>query len=226
MTVTTCRTPAPTLDLPRIRQHLNTAVISDCLDSVGLRNQCLAAGLSLLDPNQVIVGYAFPVAIERVQAAPARPFEGLVAALDAIATDEVFITPTGRARDIAVWGELLSTASMNRGAAGAITDGLVRDTRAIRQLGFPVCSAGTIPYDSLGRHEIVAHRVPARIDGVNIEPGDLVMADSDGVVVVPRSLAVDVTLAAFAKRSSEREFKTAVGDGMSATTAFATFGVL
>jgi len=226
MTMMTYPTAEQRLDLSNIRQQLNSAVISDCLDAIGLRHQCLGAGLSMLMPDQIIVGYAFPVTIERVEAIPEHPFAGLVAALDAIGADEVFITATGRANDIAVWGELLSTASMNRGAAGAITDGLVRDTRAIRELGFPVCSAGTIPYDSMGRHEISAHKVPVKIDGVEIQPGDLVVADSDGVVVVPRALVDEVIAAALAKRSSEREFKAAVRDGMSATNAFATFKVL
>jgi regulator of RNase E activity RraA len=222
----TASTPATRVDLGAIRASLSSAVLSDALDGIGLRSQCLATGLAPLNASEMIVGYAFPVRIERVTEAPARPFVGLIAALDAIGRDEVFITPTGRARDIAVWGELLSTACLRRGAAGAITDGLIRDTRSIRQLGFPVSSAGTIPYDSMGRHEIVAHRVPCTIDGVDIVPGDLVIADMDGVVIVPRGVAGDVVAAALTKRASEREFRTAVASGTSAADAFAAFGVL
>ncbi len=214
------------IDLVAVRERLSSAVISDALDAIGMRSQCLGPGIAPLDPEQVIVGYAFPVEIERVRTAPMHPFRGLVAALDAIAPEEVFITPTGRARDIAVWGELLSTASQCAGAAGAITDGLIRDTRAIRRLGFPVSSAGTVPYDSLGRHEIAAHRVPCVIDGVKISPGDLVVADADGVVVVPRAVAGQVIEAALNKRVSENDFRAAVANGMGATEAFATFGVL
>lgn len=214
------------IDLVAVRAELSAAVISDVLDAAGLRHQCLAAGLQPLDPDTVLAGYAFPVAIQRVYDVPADPFRGLVSALDAIGPDEVFVTPTQRATDIAVWGELLSTASGRRGAAGTITDGLIRDTRAIRELGFPVVSAGTIPYDSRGRHEVIAHRTPCVIDGVRIEPGDLVVADSDGVVVVPSELIESTVAAAFVKRSSEREFRAAVADGMLATAAFERFGVL
>lgn len=215
-----------TVDLARIRAELGSAVVSDMLDAVGLRHQCLGAGLSPLDQNSVIAGYAFPVSIRRVVDIPETPFGGLIAALDAIGRDEVFITPTQRARDIAVWGELLSTACIARGAAGAITDGLVRDTRQVRGLGFPVVSAGTIPYDSMGRHEIDEHRVPCVIDGVRIEPGDLVVGDSDGVVVVPSERMVAIVDAAFSKRTSELEFRHAVADGMLASEAFRAFGVL
>ncbi|MDR1512483.1 MAG: RraA family protein [Propionibacteriaceae bacterium] len=218
--------PASGYDLEFIRANLYSAVLSDCLDAVGLRNQCLASGLQPLFPDQVMAGHAFPVAIERVSEAPEHPFRGLVAALDAIGPGEVFVTATGRAHDIAVWGELLSTAASRRGAAGAVTDGLIRDSRGIKRLGFPVWSAGTIPYDSLGRHEVVAHRVPVVIDGVAIEPGDLIVADNDGVVVVPQAIADDIVAAAVRKRASERQFKAAVSQGMGAAEAFAKFGVL
>ncbi len=224
--MTTTHSPLSRAELDIVREQLTSAVISDCLDAIGLRQQCLAMGIRPLEPDQIIAGYAFPVAIERVDRVPDRPFRGLVAALDAIGVDEVFVTPTGRATDIAVWGELLSTASQRRGAAGAVTDGLVRDVRAIRRLGFPVASAGAIPYDSMGRHEIVAHRVPAVVDGVQISPGDLIVADVDGVVVVPGDLAHEIVQAAVRKRTLEREFRAAVGDGMGAATAFAKFGVL
>ncbi|MFD6175518.1 MULTISPECIES: RraA family protein [unclassified Isoptericola] len=214
------------VDLGLVRSQLGSAVLSDVLDAHGLRRQCLAAGLAPLGPDDVVAGWAFPVALQRVSDVPDRPFRGLVTALDAIGPDEVFVTPTARATDIAVWGELLSTACTARGAAGAITDGLVRDTRQVRELGFPVISAGTIPYDSLGRHEIVAHGVACQIDGVRIEPGDLVVGDADGVVVVPARLAGQAVAEAAAKRQGEREFRAAVAAGMPATEAFATFGVL
>lgn len=215
-----------TIDLELVREELGSAVLSDTLDARGLRHQCLATGIVPLQADSALAGYAFPVTLRRVYDVPDTPFQGLVAALDVIGQDEVFITPTQRARDIAVWGELLSTACIARGAAGAITDGLVRDTRQVRRLGFPVFSAGTVPYDSMGRHEIDRHRVPCVIDGVRIEPGDLVVADSDGVVVVPAGIAPEVVDAATAKRSSEIEFRRAVAEGMPASVAFRTFGVL
>lgn len=214
------------IDLGRARAELGSAMISDILDARGLRSQCLGTGLTLLDQSHVIAGWAFPVVVQRVFSIPDRPFQGLLAALDSLQPDDVFMTPTQRATDIAVWGELLSTAAIARGAAGAVTDGLMRDTRQVEELQFPVVSAGTIPYDSKGRHEIVAHGVPIRIDGVSIEPGDLVFADRDGVVIAPRAIAADVIGEALDKRAKEREFKVAVAAGMSVTEAFAKFQVL
>ncbi|WP_432969795.1 RraA family protein [Dactylosporangium sp. CA-233914] len=164
--------------------------------------------------------------MRRVYDVPETPFAGLLAALDAIGRDEVFVTPTARARDLAVWGELLSTCCGARGAAGALTDGLVRDCGAIEALGFPVAAAGTIPYDSKGRHEIVGHRVACSIDGVRIEPGDLVFADLDGCVITPRAHIARVVGAALEKQADEHLFRDAVAAGMPAVVAYDKFGVL
>ena len=219
--------PSPDeIDLERVVAELTTPLVSDTLDALGYRSQCLATGIHPLENETVMAGYAFPVTIRRVYDLPSDAFAGLLAALDAIRPGEVFVTPTARATDIAVWGELLTTVTRERGGVGALTDGLVRDTRALRQLAFPVFSAGTTPLDSKGRHEIVAHRVPCVIDGVRIEPGDLVIGDSDGIVVVPRALATKVVEGALEKRKGEREFLNAILSGRQATDAYAEFGVL
>jgi 4-hydroxy-4-methyl-2-oxoglutarate aldolase len=218
--------PHPRVDLPRVRAELGAAVLADIMDGFGHRAQCLAAGIGPLQPDTVLAGFAFPVLVQRVFDVPADPYRGLMRALDEIGPDEVFVTPTGRVADTAVWGELLSTVSQLRGAAGALTDGLVRDTSAIRELGFPVLCAGVIPYDSKGRMEIVAHRVPCLIDGVRIAPGDLVVGDGDGIVIVPRDLIDSVLPAAFAKRAGENQFLESVRNGMSASQAFDLHGVL
>jgi regulator of RNase E activity RraA len=89
-----------------------------------------------------------------------------------------------------------------------------------------VISGGTIPYDSKGRHEVISHGEPCEIDGVRISRGDLLVGDSDGVVVVPERLIDEVLEAALLKWGSEREFRAAVADGMLATEAFRKFGVL
>jgi len=205
---------------------LTSSVISDTLDSFGCARRCLDTGIAAVIDGTVMAGWAFPVRIERVFDVPAAPFQGLLSALDALSTDEIFVTPTQRARDIAVWGELLSTAAIARGAAGALTDGLIRDTAAIRSLGFPVFSAGSIPLDSRGRHEIIEHGIPVVVDGIRIEPGDLIVADSDGVVVVPEAIVEEIVTQALAKRATENLFRDAVAEGMLTTDAYERFGVL
>ncbi|MGP3953414.1 RraA family protein [Streptomyces sp. 7N604] len=216
----------PAIDLTEVRTELNTALLSDILDDLGHTRQCLEAGIAPIAPDQVLAGFAFSVLIQRVYDPSGAPYEGVITAVDELSTDDVVVIPTGRATDFAVWGELLSAAAHARGAAGVLTDGLVRDTRAIRALGLPVLAGGSGPRDSKGRQETVAHRVAVRIDGVRIEPGDLVFGDADGAVVIPCRLAEKVVAAALDKARAERGLLRALTSGTPMTKAFKNFGVL
>ena len=85
----------------------------------------------------------------------------------------------------ACWGELFSTAARARGARGTLIDGYCRDARRIADLGYPVWCRGTLPLDCKGRTAVTAWRQPAVVGGLQVRPGDLVVADDDGAVVVP-----------------------------------------
>jgi regulator of RNase E activity RraA len=113
-----------------------------------------------------------------------------------------------------------------KGAAGALTDAPVRDVARTRALGFKVFGTGTWPIDINSRYEVVAHNVPGEIDGVEINPGDLIVGDVDGVVVVPNRLIPQVIAFVEEKNSGENLFRKAVKEGMSPSEAFAKFGVL
>ncbi|MDA9989577.1 hypothetical protein N9E48_02040 [Paracoccaceae bacterium] len=90
-------------------------------------------------------------------------------------------------------GELFSTASVGRGARGAIVDGLIRDKRLIDNLDrFPVFGRGLRPTDSLGRVAIAEYDIPVCVFGLTVYPGDLVVCDSDGSIVVPRDYAFEI----------------------------------
>jgi 4-hydroxy-4-methyl-2-oxoglutarate aldolase len=218
--------PSPAVDLTIVRATMNAPLLSDILDGLGYPRQCLSPGIAPVGSEEVLAGFAFPLRIKRVREASPAPYQGVISAVDAAEQDEVIVIPSDRATDFAVWGDLLTAAARARGAAGVLTDGLVRDARAIQRLGLPVFSGGTNPRDSKGRHETVAHRVAVSIDGVRIEPGDLVFGDPDGVVVIPRDLAPKVVDAALAKGREEDRLLQAVVGGASMTEAFQTFQVL
>ena len=203
--------------IEKARDHLGSAVVSDVLDAAGFRRQCLGPASALWSETTSSWARPFP-SRSSGSSTSRRTFAGLLAALDAIGPGDVFVTPTQRATDIAVWSEL-STASGRRGAVGAITDGLIRDTRAVRGLDFPVISAWNDPLRQQGTPRGGEPRRPCEIDGVRICRGDLIVGDSDGVVVVPQRLVDEVLEAALVKRSSEDEFRAAVADGMLATEA-------
>jgi regulator of RNase E activity RraA len=117
-------------------------------------------------------------------------------------------------------GELSVTSLAARGVAGCVLDGGCRDVRFIRELGFPVFCAHVTPEDSTGRWELEATQVAVQIGSVTVEPGDWVVGDDDGVVVVPAALAADVLAEAEAKAATESEIRAAVRDGMTPLEAY------
>ena len=126
----------------------------------------------------------------------------------------------------ALWGELLSTASRNTGCVGAIVDGAVRDVAKIQSMGFPVFARGTSVYDSAHRHRVIDIDVVVEIGGVRFGPGDLVFADVDGIVVVPQAVETEAIERAWQKVYDENKVRDAIKQGMKASEAFATYGVL
>ena len=206
--------------------QLRSALVADALDSLGRPSRCLAPDLVPLTPGTRAVGRALTVTLVRVDQAPDERYVGLLRALDAVAAGDVVVLTSERATDAAVWGELLSTTCAARGAVGAVCAGFVRDAPAIRALGFPVFAAGTVPYDIHGRLEVIAHGEPIVVDGVEVRRGDLVVADDDGVAIVPAELEADVVAAALAKASDEGLFRDAVAAGALPSEAYARFRVL
>ena len=217
-------------DLKKLATIITAALASDCLDHMDLRNQVLKSDIEMISGEGVMLGYAFPVRVEAVFAAPDVPYVGLLKALDAVGKDQVYVTPSNRNNGgnhpAAFWGELLSTACKHKGVAGALTDGPVRDTTRMQSLGFKVFGVQTSPLDINSRYEVVEHNVPAEIDGVVINPGDLIVGDVDGVVIVPKNAIAEVIVRVEEKNSGENLFRNAVRDGMPPSQAFAKYGVL
>jgi regulator of RNase E activity RraA len=107
-----------------------------------------------------------------------------------------------------------------------VLDGPTRDSLAIRTMHFPVFHVGFHPADSLGRLDVVGHNIPIQCGGVLVNPGDLVLADHDGVVVVPNSAAEETLQLAEEKVSGENLVRKALAGGMSTTEAFKRYGIL
>jgi len=206
---------------------LGSALLSDALDELGRREQCLRAGLAPLVAGVAISGRALPLTLVRPEAIPAVHYAGLLRGMDAIGPgDVVVLSGAAAAGGVALWGELLSTMAGARGAAGAVCDGGVRDVARIRALGFPVFARETVPLDIHGRLEVVAHDAPIVVAGVAVAPGDLVVADDDGVVVVPAALEAAAVAAATAKDAAEDGLREDVRRGMLPSEAFARHRVL
>jgi 4-hydroxy-4-methyl-2-oxoglutarate aldolase len=209
-----------------VARLLSTAVVSDILDDLGHRDHVLDPAIRPLGDGGVIAGWANPFVVAEVDELPADPYTGEIAAMDDIAPgDVVLIAAAGSAR-AACWGELFSTAAHARGARGTLIDGYCRDAQVIAALGYPVWCRGLLPLDVKGRLAVTAWRQPAVVGGLPVQPADLVVADADGVVVVPAGLAAEAVRRALDKASKENGVRDALAEGSTLRSAYDRFGVL
>ena len=206
--------------------RLYTGVVSDILDDLGHRDHVLDPAIRPLGDATVVAGWANPFLAAEVDEIPADPYTTEIAALDDISPGEVVLIAAGGSARAACWGELFSTAACVRGARGTLIDGYCRDTRAIADLGYPVWCRGMLPLDVKGRIAVTAWRQPAIVGGLPVQPGDLVVADADGVVVVPAGLASETVGRALEKVSKENEMRDALAAGSTLRNAYDRFGVL
>jgi 4-hydroxy-4-methyl-2-oxoglutarate aldolase len=209
-----------------MRQCLFSAVVCDVLDSLGYPRQSPRIPLKPVTIETVLVGRAKTTLWTELEEVDPAPYEKELLAVDECRPDDVLIAAAEGSVRSGIWGELLSTAARNRGCVGAVIDGGVRDIAKMREMRFPVFARATSPYDSKNRQRVTEIDVPVTIDGVLFHPGELVFADVDGIVVVPRSVEHDAVRLAWQKVHAENEVRQAILDGMQATEAYRRFGVL
>ena len=214
------------ITLNLMRTCFTAAVVCDALDAVGYRHQSPRVQLKPLTVPGVLVGRCNTTLWEDLDGPDPRPYELELRAVDACRADDVLIAAAGGSMRSGVWGELLSTAARNAGGVGAIVDGAVRDVARMGEMKFAVFARGTVIYDSRDRQRVTANDVPVEIDGVTFRPGELVIADADGIVVVPQEVEAEVVRRAWEKAHAEDRVRDAIRNGMTATVAFETFGVL
>ena len=217
-----------------VRAKLHTSVVGDLLDQMGFFHQFLPPELQPLHADMVVLGRAMPVleqdladpSVSEKSARDGRPFGLMLDALDDLKPGEIYFC-TGGSPTYATWGELMTTRAMQLGCAGAVLDGYSRDTRGVLSLGFATFSRGRYAQDQRPRGQVRDFRIPVKSGGVEVQPGDVIFGDLDGVLVVPRRVEKDVFRWALEKAATERivqkEFQTS---GISARNAFEKFGVL
>lgn len=210
------------------RAKLYAAVLSDVLDAQGYRHQVLPPQIRPLDEALVLVGRARTGLYRDVYHVPRghNPYELEIALIDDLQPGDVPVLACGSSGRIAPWGELLTTACRARGANGCLTDGLVRDVKAVRALRFPVFHGGIGPLDSKGRGEVAAIDVPIECAGVTVNPGDLVFGDADGVLVVPQPIVKPTLELALAKVEGEDRTREELQQGALLAEVFKKYGVL
>jgi regulator of RNase E activity RraA len=206
--------------------RISAALILDALDSLGFRNQALLPSPPPRTVSTVAVGRAKTLLWTDLAEDDPNTYEMELRAVDSLRSGDLIVCATGGSSRSGIWGELLTTAAMANGARGIVTDGAVRDLARIEAMGFPVFSHHVSPLDSLNRQKVIAYDVAVELGGMTVAPNDVVVADRDGVAIVPQAVEAEVLAAALDKAEREHGFRNAVRSGSSLLAAYQRFGVL
>lgn len=208
-----------------MKEKLYTPVVGDILDEMGYCHQFLPPEIRPLVNDMKLAGRAMTVLMIDVFGPQKKPFGLLTEALDQLKDGEVYLA-TGGTRRCAYWGELLTATARTRGAVGAVVNGWHRDTPQVLEQKWPVFSCGCYAQDSSVRTQVVDFRCRIEVGQVTVEDGDLVFGDIDGVLVIPSAVANEVLEKSLEKAAGEKVVRKAIENGMTATEAFAKFGIL
>lgn len=172
-----------------------TASVADAVDKITQKRGYMSHKIKPRINDTKVVGPAATVLEARTD--EFVPPQHALDLIDECPAGSVICISVGADVDVAVWGGLMTAGAVANGHVGAILDGGVRDLTEIRRdYGFPVYARSVSPGTTLGRHKTLASQVPVEIGGVIVHPGDIVVADIDGVVIVPRGHAEAVLLMA------------------------------
>jgi regulator of RNase E activity RraA len=208
-----------------IKNELYTPVVGDILDDIGYAHQFLPQPVQPMRESMKLAGRAMPVLMIDVFGKQKEPFGKLTEALDQLNPGEIYLASGGEMR-CAYWGEILTATAKKRGAVGAAINGFHRDTPKVLEQDWPVFSRGRFAQDSGVRTQVVDYRCPIEVGGVKVEPGDLVIGDLDGVVIVPAQVEKEVLRRALEKARGEKLVRKEIEAGMRSTDAFRKYGIL
>ncbi len=222
---------APSRQRERLRKRylkVDTATVADVLDELGLRHQGLAAEFAPCSPaGATMGGWAYTIA-GRMQAYAGRGDPRKMQAVDGIGPGELAVW-AGRGRGICFFGELIALGMQRRGCAGALVDGGIRDIRWLARQRFPVFARYRTPVQSIGRWKVTAWQVPVDMPGatarrVRVCPGDFVLADIDGAIVVPARAAEAVLVEAERLTAREKRIRRELDRGATLERVLEKYG--
>ncbi|MEE9145551.1 MAG: RraA family protein [Candidatus Binatia bacterium] len=191
---------------------LDTCAVSDALDRLHLKGATIGIRPLWLSPR--IVGRSVTVKIKPAGLEKAKQHLG-TPAIDAAQSGDVIVVDNGGRTDVSSWGGLLSLAAKLKGISGVVIDGACRDIDESREVGFPVHARGVVPVTARGRIIQESFNQEIQFAGVQVHPGDLVIADGSGVVFIPRSKEEEVITDAEGIAKREAEMAAAIRTGKS-----------
>ena len=209
-------------DLSRRARGLATSTLANALDDFGLAERILPT-IKAVAPGLRCAGPAVTV---RQSTGPAGTYESkdfrVGAMIDAAEAGDVIVVDSGGA-NVSTWGGMASFAAKTKGVAGLVCDGGVRDLEEIVGFEFPVLARHLTPTTGRTRLKVEAIGEPVQVDGVPVAPGDMIVADGTGVVVLPADAAADIIAAAEAFDADDKAAIADLADGLSFTEAMAKY---
>ncbi|MBV9622463.1 MAG: RraA family protein [Acidobacteria bacterium] len=182
-------------------RHVEVASVSDAMEKVGGQKVYLSHRMRPIFTSK-FAGWALTVKLKREENQDPHALDGMLAAIDQGAPNSVYVMAIEDGANIAGMGGLMGTAMQARNFSGAVIDGGVRDTAYLQKIGFPVFALGVVPSTSVGHYRFAGANIPITCDGISVNSGDIVAADSDGVVIVPKAKAAEILATA-----EEMDFK-------------------
>src|SRR5215475_14998413 len=182
-------------------RHTEVASVSDALERVSGQRLYMSHRMRPLFPTK-FAGVALTVKLKKEENRDPEALNGMLAAIDQGGPNSVYVMVVEDGANIAGMGGLMGTAMAARNFSGAVIDGGVRDTAYLQKIGFPVFALGTVPSTSIGHYRFAGSNIAVTCDGVPVNPNDFIVADADGVVVVPVGVAAEVL-----KLAQEMDFK-------------------
>jgi len=204
----------PELEIIARYEKLYTGCVNDVMRELCLTNQALPSSIMPLRDEMILAGFAFTI---RSSADPTTTgeLETRVKMLAELKPNTVCVWNANGDDHASHWGGVMTKMSKKQGVRGAVIDGGIRDTKDILEQTFPIWSRYRTSNGSLSRAKITGYQVPIIIGGVLIKPNDLIFADIDGAVVVPRHFVLQVLERAETIESNELEFKEWIEIGLS-----------
>lgn len=204
-------------------RHVEAASVSDAIEQLLHEKRYMSHRMQAIFPTK-FAGTAVTVLLKPEENHDPGALTGMLKAIDSGGDGSVYVMAVQGGADIAGMGGLMGTAMAARGYAGAVVDGGVRDIPQLKRIQFPVYALGPVPSTSVGHYRFAGADIPIECDGVEVNPGDIIVADQDGVVVVPKAHAVDILIKAQALDNSEHSMYPFIEKYRSIVEAVQKFG--
>ncbi len=182
-------------------RHVEVASVSDAMEKITGKRAYMSHHMRPIFPAK-FAGFAVTVLLKKEENKDPNALGGMLEAIDQGTANSVYVMKVEDGADIAGMGGLMGTAMAARNFSGAVIDGGVRDVAYLQKIGFPVFGLGIVPSTSVGHYRFGGANIPVVCDGVPVNAGDVIAADNDGVVAIPRASAVEVL-----KLAREMDFK-------------------